>query len=395
MREMLLLRILFYATALLITISAGVYTARRLIRPLPLGERTKKWAARILVAMFALPFVSLGIVFLLGSEATLPLIWVAMLSLAYSSWLVAVAATQDLVRAVRWIGRRLSRRSIEAPVDHDRRRLVQAALSASTFGGSALLLGAGTREALAGPSVIEVEVPIVGLPLEFDRYSIAQISDLHVGLTIRRDYVETVLARTSDIGADAIAITGDMVDGRVQELRPLVEPLTELRARDGIYFVTGNHEYISGADPWLDEVARYDMIPLLNEHRVISRGEAKLVIGGVVDRAAGRFGAATLEDHDRAFSGAPIGAKRIMLAHQPVQVEKAAHAGADLQLSGHTHGGQFFPWNLAIHMVQPHVAGLGRHERTWIYVNRGTGYWGPPVRLGPTSEITKIILRRA
>src|SRR5688572_2677280 len=233
---MKLLQVLFFLTALLVTTGAGIYTTRRLIAPLPIGERTRIWAARLLVGLFAIPFLAVAINFLVKSEATLPLIWFAMSSFAYCSWLVAVAAGSDLTRLFRWIGRKVMRREPpRRPIDEDRRRLVQIALSGTTFGASALLLGTGTREALEGPSVIEVEIPIEGLPLELDRFSIAQISDLHVGLTIRRPYVETVLARASDIGADAIALTGDLVDGSVAELRRHIEPLKELRAREGIY----------------------------------------------------------------------------------------------------------------------------------------------------------------
>jgi uncharacterized protein len=389
---MTLLQVVFFLIALTVTTLAGIYTARRLIRPLPLREPLRSWLSRGLIALFAIPFIGVATNFLVKSELTLPLIWFAMLSLAYCSWLVAVALSGDLLRLFRWIGARLTKSPAE-PIDEGRRRLIQTAVTGSTMGASVLLLGAGTREALAGPTVIEVEVPLAGLPREFDGYTIAQISDLHVGLTIRREYVEMVMKRLSDVGADAIAVTGDLVDGSVSELRRHAEPLKELRAKDGVFFVTGNHEYISGADAWLDEVARHGMTPLLNEHRIITRGEAKLVMAGIIDRAAGRFGSTRLEDPVAALRGAPAEAKKIMLAHQPIQVVGAAAAGADLQLSGHTHGGQFFPWNFAVHLVQPYVAGLARHENTWIYVNRGTGYWGPPVRLGPSAEITKVILR--
>lgn len=387
----MLLRVVgFVAASTLIMLGGGLYTAFRLVRPLPVSQRARRILTGLTVAVFLLPLLGMTVNFLLGpADAARPLTWVAMTAFAPATWLVTVAVLGHILR----LGERML--PGQRPVDPERRRLLQTAVTVSSAGASTILLGVGTKQALEGPKVQTIEVPIAGLPEAFDGYTIAQISDLHVGLTIHRDYVEMVMERVSNVGADAIAVTGDLVDGSVADLRRIAEPLKELRARDGVFFSTGNHEYISGVDPWLDEVARYGMTPLLNEHRVVSRGTESLVIAGIADRSAGRFGAAHEEDAAKALAGAPAGAKRILLAHQPVQVEKAAPTGVDLQLSGHTHGGQYFPWNYAIHLVQPYVAGLHRHEDTWLYVNRGTGYWGPPVRLGTSSEISKIILRRA
>lgn len=241
--------------------------------------------------------------------------------------------------------------------------------------------------------VVKVDVPIRGLPPEFDGYAIAQISDVHVGPTIKRAYLNAIVNKVNALGADAIAVTGDLVDGSVQRLALHVEPLGRLRAVDGVFFVTGNHEYYSGALEWVAEVRRLGLTVLMNEHVVRQRGAASLMIAGVTDYSAHHFHPDQKSDPQRAAAGAPpnIGA-RVLLAHQPRSAPEAASAGFDLQLSGHTHGGQFFPWNLFVPLQQPFVAGLNRVREMWVYTSRGTGYWGPPKRFGAPSEITLVRL---
>ncbi|MCD9122308.1 metallophosphoesterase [Cupriavidus sp. UGS-1] len=244
--------------------------------------------------------------------------------------------------------------------------------------------------------VVDVEVPIDGLPAALDGFTIAQLSDIHVGPTIKRPYLQRIVERTNTLGADAIALTGDLVDGKVPELSEHTAPLGSLRAPHGVYVVTGNHEYYAGAHAWIDELRRLGLRVLLNEHVAIERDGATLVLAGVTDFSAGHFDPAHRSDPIAALAGAPAeAAVRVLLAHQPRSAVAAAQAGFDLQLSGHTHGGQFLPWNLFVPMQQPYVAGLHRHRNMWVYVSRGTGYWGPPKRFGAPSEITRIRLRRA
>ncbi|MBO4121789.1 metallophosphoesterase [Cupriavidus gilardii] len=244
--------------------------------------------------------------------------------------------------------------------------------------------------------VVDVEVPIAGLPAALDGFTIAQLSDIHVGPTIKRPYLQRIVDRVHTLDADAIAITGDLVDGKVPELSEHTAPLASLRAPHGVYFVTGNHEYYAGAHAWIDELRRLGLRVLLNEHVAIERDGARLVLAGVTDFSAGHFDPAHRSDPKAALAGAPSDAAvRVLLAHQPRSAVAAAEAGFDLQLSGHTHGGQFLPWNLFVPMQQPYVAGLHRHGSMWVYVSRGTGYWGPPKRFGAPSEITRLRLRRA
>jgi len=158
--------------------------------------------------------------------------------------------------------------------------------------------------------------------------------------------------------------------------------------------VTGNHEYYSGADAWVKEAGRLGFDVLMNEHRIVRRGEASIVLAGITDYSGEQFSPVHRSDPVAAFAGSPEKTARVLLAHQPRSVEAAGRVGFDLQLSGHTHGGQFFPWNLLATLNQPYIKGLHRHGRGWIYVNRGTAYWGPPLRLGVPPEITLLILRR-
>jgi uncharacterized protein len=259
--------------------------------------------------------------------------------------------------------------------------------------GAVLVTLWGFVNARRTAKVVRVEVPIAGLPPALDGFAIAQISDVHVGPTIKRPYVQAIVAAVNRLDVDVVAVTGDLVDGSVRDLAEHVAPLAELRARDGSFFVTGNHEYYSGAESWVAELRRLGVTVLMNEHVVVRRGDAALVVAGVTDFNAGHFDRAQASDPRAALAGGPPGAAmRILLAHQPRSAAAAEAAGFDLQLSGHTHGGQFLPWNFLVRLQQPFTAGLHRWRRMWVYTSRGTGYWGPPKRFGAPSEITVLRL---
>jgi predicted MPP superfamily phosphohydrolase len=238
-----------------------------------------------------------------------------------------------------------------------------------------------------------VEVPLRNLPQVLHGFSIAQISDIHVGRTIKRGYVDAIVDAVNALDADLIAVTGDVVDGSVQDLARHTEPLGRLRARHGAFFVTGNHEYYSGEQAWTAEFKRLGLRVLLNEHVVVPHRGAQLVIAGVTDYSSHHFNTTQRSDPAAALVGAPSNAAaKILLAHQPRSAAEAATAGFDLQLSGHTHGGQFWPWTLFVRFQQPFTAGLHRLNNLWVYISRGTGYWGPPNRFGAPSEITLLRL---
>jgi predicted MPP superfamily phosphohydrolase len=214
-----------------------------------------------------------------------------------------------------------------------------------------------------------------------------------VGPTIKRRYLQSIVDRINALGADMVAVTGDLVDGPVHELAEHVAPLAGLASRHGTFFVTGNHEYYSGAHAWVVELRRLGLRVLMNEHVLLRHGEASLALAGVSDYGAHHFDEAHRSDPHAAIAGVPDEAPvRVLLAHQPRSAAAAAQAGFHLQLSGHTHGGQFLPWNFLVRVQQPFTAGLNRWQGLWVYTSRGTGYWGPPKRLGAPSEITHLRL---
>jgi len=266
----------------------------------------------------------------------------------------------------------------------------QSALLAVTAALLISIIGFFNARKLA--RVVNVTVPLRDLPSSLHGFKIVQISDIHVGPTIKQGYLSRIVQQVNSLEADLIAITGDLVDGRVHELAEHTQPLATLSARHGSFFVTGNHEYYSGALAWIHELERLGVRVLLNEHVQLSHEGATLVLAGVTDYTAGSFYDDHHSDPQAAIAGAPADAPKILLAHQPRSAEAAEAAGFDLQLSGHTHGGQFWPWKYFVPLQQPYVAGLHRLQDLWIYVSRGTGYWGPPNRFGSPSEITCLTL---
>ena len=244
--------------------------------------------------------------------------------------------------------------------------------------------------------VKHVDVAIDGLPKALHGFTIAQITDVHVGPTVKRPYVQAIVDAVNRLGVDAVAVTGDLVDGRVSELHADVAPLAQLRSRHGTFFVTGNHEYYSGAHAWITELRRLDVRVLLNEHVVLRHDGSEVVVAGITDHSAHHFDIGHRSDPQASVHGAPLGAAlRLLLAHQPRSALAAIGLGFHLQLSGHTHGGQFWPWNLFVRLQQPFTAGLHRLRDLWIYTSRGTGYWGPPKRFGAPSEITCLRMVQA
>lgn len=238
-----------------------------------------------------------------------------------------------------------------------------------------------------------VDVPIAKLPFALQGFTIAQISDIHVGPTIKGGYLEAIVGRVNRLKPDMVAVTGDLVDGSVAQLWSHTAPLAKLVARHGAFFVTGNHEYYSNANAWIAEIRRLGLTVLMNEHVLLRHDHATLLLAGVNDYSAHHHDASHKSDPHAAIRGAPSQiAVKILLAHQPRSAQAAADAGFDLQLSGHTHGGQFFPWNFFVPLQQPFTAGLNRLRNLWVYTSRGTGYWGPPKRFMAPSEITLLRL---
>jgi hypothetical protein len=248
------------------------------------------------------------------------------------------------------------------------------------------------RTARAPAKVERVRVPVSGLGAELSGMKVVQISDIHIGPTLDRHFMRRVVEQVNALQPDVVAVTGDLVDGGVGRLRDEVAPLAGLRAPLGVFYVTGNHEYYHGGAAWSAEVARLGLTVLHNAHRVVERGGSRLTVAGVPDLEGGRMDPAHACRPDVALAGAPAGVPRLLLAHQPRVAALARGLGVDLQLSGHTHGGQLFPFMAFVKLQQPVIQGLATIAGVRVYTNRGTGYWGPPLRLGPSPEITELTL---
>ena len=253
----------------------------------------------------------------------------------------------------------------------------------------------GMKTALAPPRTNRVEVPLARWPVARDGYRIVQISDIHIGPILDRRFASHLTERVNALDPDLVVVTGDLVDGREENLIDEVAPFAGLRGRDGVFFVTGNHDYFSGVDPWVERVKKLGMRVLRNEHVTIGEGAAAFDLAGVEDHRSGMYSRGGGEDLPAALAGRDADRPVVLLAHDPSTFREARHAGIDLQISGHTHGGQIWPFVYLVRAVIPWVAGLYREGDAHCFVSRGTGFWGPPIRLFAPAEISELILRRA
>nr|HNI26631.1 metallophosphoesterase [Leptospiraceae bacterium] len=251
--------------------------------------------------------------------------------------------------------------------------------------------GYGLKKLSDGPKIYNVKIPIADLPDSLKGFRIVQISDVHIGPTLKKDFAKEITEKVNSLSPDMIAITGDLVDGSVERLRNEVIPFADLNSKYGTFFCTGNHEYFSGALSWIHFLKSIGIKVLMNSNEIISHNGYNIMVAGIPDPVGG----GAHPDHRihmqktcRTDRDCTV---RILLAHQPKQVVHAVESGFHLQLSGHTHGGQYFPGTPLIYLVQKYVKGLHKVEDTWLYVNRGTGYWGPPFRT-VDQEITVIEL---
>jgi predicted MPP superfamily phosphohydrolase len=343
------------------------------------------WGRALTIAVFALA-ASIPLLFpimrSLPRAVNAPLAWVVYTWLGLVLYLFLLTLASDIARGVAALAGAL-------PKDPERRRVLARAIAVAVGATSGVLGLGGMINVARGFVVRRVRVPLAKLPAHASGYRIVQMTDVHVGPTIGRGYVEEIVAKTNALAPDMVVITGDLVDGSVEQLGPLVAPLANLRARDGVFFVTGNHEYYSGADAWLAHLPTLG-IRVLRNQRVDIRGLFDLA--GVDDTSAARM----LPHHGQDVAGAVAGRDPsravVLLAHQPKALTHAVAADVDLQLSGHVHGGQLVPFNWLVRLDQPLLSGLHRIRDTWVYVSTGTGYWGPPMRVGTGSELTHIEL---
>ncbi|MEW6058358.1 MAG: metallophosphoesterase [Bdellovibrionota bacterium] len=387
----------FFYAMLLAQVICAFYLYRRFLRPLKRGGWRKKIGFVVLILAFVFLMVTPLTLRVLKLPVREPLTqlyyWIANPTIAI---LVTVIFYSLFVDGTAILVRFMRRLAKSKPYDKERQRFFRQAGQAGVLLAASASTGLGLRQALAGPIVKEVRVPITGLADGLVGLRIAQLSDLHVGPMINRAYVERVVEMTNSLKADLIALTGDFVDGSVAQLRNDVEELAKLRAPYGIFFCSGNHEFYSGIQEWMQYFKTLGFRVLENQHTVQTINGARLLIAGVHDYTANQRNPDYMSDPDAALVGASPADLKILLAHQPRSCFAASKAGFDLQLSGHTHAGQFFPFSLVVRFAHPYVRGLNLHDKKmWVYVNQATGYWGPPSRLGVPAEVTLLVLERA
>lgn len=392
-----------------IWLALHVWVARRQIargRDYPPAVRRLIWVTALTI--FILPMISF-----IGRRVGLPgtnthaVQWIGFICMGLSTLLIAFTMAIDTPAAIaraslairRWWHQSRSPDN-QPPADPDlispgRRRFFADVANYGIVGGATGLSAAGFVAARRVPRVVETEIPVPGLHPDLDGLRIAQLSDVHVGPTIRGTWLDKVVEVVNGLEPDLVALTGDFIDGFVHEIGWELEGLSRLRSRHGSFFVTGNHEYYWDGPAWCETVAALGPTVLHNEHRVIEHGGARLLVAGVPDIGAVRHERTHISDPAKAKADAPEHDYSLLLAHQPKSIYDASKAGFNLQLSGHTHAGQYFPGSLLIHLAQPYVKGLALHDNTHIYVSAGTGYWGPPNRAGSPSEISLLTLRRA
>ena len=398
MTRPLLSFVLFFVIALAVVGSMHFYIWTRLVRDTAVAEPWRRLlTVGIVAAAVAVPmaFVAMrarsGALennFVFGA-----MLWMGVAFLLLSS-LVVVDLTRLAVSGITSLADWL-RNAPETPTDPARRQLIARAVA----GGAVLAAGSATAlavsSAMGAPEIHEVPVRLARLPRQLSGLTIAQISDLHVGRTIGEREVRRVVEATNRLRPDLVAITGDLVDGSVRMLEEAVAPLAGLKARHGVFFVTGNHEYYSGAPAWMAHLSRLGIRVLRNERVEIGDRGASIDLAGIDDWRSAGMAPGHGPDLAAALTGRDPERALVLLAHQPRGVEDGARAGVELQVSGHTHGGQIFPFTLATALVYPYLHGLYGVEGvngSQIFVSRGTGYWGPPLRLGSPPEIARIVL---
>ncbi|GMU04546.1 metallophosphoesterase [Corallococcus caeni] len=351
-----------------------------------------------LVAALLLGFMTVVLIARRYLQRTLPEAPGDVVELVSYSWmgvalcLVLALAGLDVGRAVLALRRRLRPVPAAPSVDVERRRFLSQATAGGALALGGGLAGYGSWRAFTAPEVTELVVRIPRLPRALDGFSIVQLTDLHVGSFIQRRFMDELVRRANALKPDLVAITGDLVDGTVPRLGGFVAALGNLQARYGRFFVTGNHDYSSGAEAWVAHLDALGIPSLRNRHVRIGDAGGAFDLVGVDDWHGGRRLGQKGYDLEQALAGRDPELAAVLLAHQPANFKVAAEQGVDLQISGHTHGGQLFPMTALIGLSWEHSAGHYRHGDSHIYVSRGCGFWGPPMRLGSPPELVKLVL---
>ncbi|MBI2519735.1 MAG: metallophosphoesterase [Bdellovibrio sp.] len=294
-------------------------------------------------------------------------------------YLFAAAIAEKIL----WLGRKKTYETL----DPKRRLFLTQMFNMGILSLSGVSTAVGGIVNMQPPTIFDIKIPLKMMPDDLKNFKIVQISDIHIGPLLGREFLEDLVSRVNQLKPSLIAITGDLVDGRVSQIGSAIEVLSHLKSEYGTYFVSGNHEYYSGHDEWMKFLKQLGIKILENENDFLQVGNATVLIGGVPDY---RTSPVKGDPHRAIFHVRGKADLSVLMSHQPLKCDEARKAGFNLQLSGHTHAGQFHPWTWVVKLIYPYVKGLNDHMGMWIYVNQGTGFWGPPIRLGTKSEITQF-----
>jgi predicted MPP superfamily phosphohydrolase len=377
---------IFLGVILALTLGTHYYLWARLVRD-PMWPAPWRQAAAFLLIVLAFSIPASMLAWrLLPRSVAIPISWVGYVWMGSMFLLLVLLWGGELARWS-WV-----KYASITSVDGGRREFLAQLLAGGAGSLGLALSGFGVWSAIRPVEVKRVPVQLKKLPASMSGLRLVQLTDMHVGLTIGRDFVEDVVRKVNALEPDIVAITGDLIDGSVEDLGHAVAPLGQIRASLGTYFVTGNHEYYSGADSWLGFLDSIGIRALRNERVELQKNGDTIHLAGVDDWTAHQFGDGHGANVPRAMQGRDTSKPIVLLAHQPVQFDEAREHGVDLQISGHTHGGQIFPFGMLTRLVQPFLSGLHRRGDSQIYVSSGTGYWGPPMRIAAPAEITLLEL---
>jgi predicted MPP superfamily phosphohydrolase len=378
-----ILAVVFALVALSLVVGLHLYLVDRLIEEGGLVGTPRRLALGAVMALAGSLVLAPIAERRLSFRAARIVAWPAALWMGFAFLLVTFLAASDLVLWLSGGAALAASGPATVPASGPGRALAIVGL-ASVVGTLAL------RSGLRAPDLRSLEIALARWPRALDGYRIVQISDVHIGPILDRRFAADLVARVEALSPDLIAVTGDLVDGPVAKLADEVAPFAGLRARDGVWFVTGNHDHYSGAESWVQELG---LRVLRNERVTLGEGEARFDLAGVEDHHARMVSERWAEDLPAALEGRDPERPVVLLAHDPSTFKRASRLGVDLQLSGHTHGGQIWPFSLLVRLAVPFLAGLYERGGSKLYVSRGTGFWGPPMRLFAPAEITEIVLR--
>jgi predicted MPP superfamily phosphohydrolase len=382
--------IIFLSIFALILVLSHWYLFARITHYLQLSGTQRRTVAIVLASFGILTLLALPLSRMLPREYAAVVAWIVFPWMGILLLMLATMLVTDIV----W----LLTSFLPSSQFHDpaRRAVMSRGFGIAALGTTALLGGYSLWNGLRPVRIKPVSISLERLPKSLDGFRIVQITDLHIGPMIDGAWLHHIVDQVNALKPDLIAVTGDLVDGSIEELGKHTAPLANLSAPHGVFFITGNHEYYSGADAWCAHVAQMGIRVLRNERVSIKAGPSgeSFDLVGVDDWGSREFPGQG-PNLAKALEGRDLDKMVVLLAHQPAAVNEAADYGVDLQLSGHTHGGQIWPFTYLVYLQQPYVEGLYRHHdtKTQIYVSPGTGYWGPPMRFGTYAEITDITLK--